>query len=459
MEYCAIVLAAGEGKRMRSKRSKLVHEAAGKPLVRWVADALAEAGVADQVFVVGHLQEQVRATLGDGCAYAVQERQLGTGHAVMQAEGFLEGRSGVVLVLYGDTPLLRGVTLEGLLARQRETGAAGVIMTARAPDPTGYGRVVRGADGLVSGIVEEKDCTAVQRTIREINAGMYAFDVAALRSVLGRLEARNAAGEYYLTDTIGLLVSDGRPVDAFEAPYAEVGGVNDRVQLQAASAVLNRRICEAHMRAGVTVEDPATTWIDASVTIGQDTTVLPGCRLRGATEIGADCVVGPDTRLTDTVLEDAAEVVASVVVDSRIGVRAHIGPFTYVRPGSAIGPDCRIGDFVEVKNSTIGHHTNAAHLAYIGDADVGDNVNYGCGSITVNYDGATKSRTTIGSGAFIGSNSNLVAPVRVEADAYVAAGSTITADVPAFALAIGRARQVNKEGWVLKKGRVRKRKG
>jgi len=459
MELCAIVLAAGEGKRMRSKRSKLVHEAAGKPLVRWVADALSEAGVTDRLFVVGHLQEQVRAVLGDGCAYAVQENRLGTGHAVMQAGEFLADRAGVVLVLYGDTPLLRGATLEGLIARQAETAASCVVMTARAPDPTGYGRVVRGADGRVAGIVEEKDCTPVQRTIHEINAGMYAFDAAALRSALGRIEARNAQGEYYLTDAVGLLADDGLPVDAFEAPYAEVQGVNDRVQLQEASVVLNRRICEAHMRAGVTILDPATTRIDATVTIGQDTEIRPGCRFRGATSIGADCVVGPDTRLTDAVLEDAAEVVSSIVVESRVGARTHLGPFTYVRPGSSIGPDCRIGDFVEVKNSTIGHHTNAAHLAYLGDADVGDNVNYGCGSITVNYDGTTKSRTYIGSGAFIGSNSNLVAPVRIESDAYVAAGSTIVSDVPSFALAIGRGRQENKEGWVLKKGRVRKRKG
>jgi bifunctional UDP-N-acetylglucosamine pyrophosphorylase / glucosamine-1-phosphate N-acetyltransferase len=466
MERCAIVLAAGEGKRMRSKRSKLVHEVAGKPLVRWVADALAEAGVTDSIYVVGHLREQVRAVLGD-VPCAVQEAPLGVAHAVRQAAGFLEGRSGLVFVLDGDVPLLRGGTLEDLAARHEESGAAATILAARAPDPTGFARVVRGVDHGVVGIVEDADCTGAQRSIHEIDSGLYAFDVAALRGALGRLEAHDggigAAGEGTpgdgLSGLVALLVADGLPVDAHEAPFDEVRGVDDRVRLQEVSATLAHRICEAHMRAGVTVVDPATTWIDASVTIGQDTEIRPGCHLRGATAIGADCVVGPDTRLTDAVLEDACEVVSSIVVESRIGARAHLGPFTYVRPGSSIGPDCRIGDFVEVKNSTIGHHTNAAHLAYLGDADVGDNVNFGCGSITVNYDGSTKSRTFIGSGAFIGSNSNLVAPVRVEADAYVAAGSTVTADVPSFALAIGRARQENKEGWVLKKGRVRKRKG
>jgi bifunctional UDP-N-acetylglucosamine pyrophosphorylase/glucosamine-1-phosphate N-acetyltransferase len=458
MEIGAIVLAAGEGKRMRSKRSKLVHAAAGKPLVRWVADALAEAGVPEQVFVVGHQQEQVRAVLGDSCTFVVQERQLGTGHAVMQAGAFLAGRTGCVLVLCGDTPLLRGKTLEALVARFEASGAAAVLVSAQAPDPTGYGRVVRGADGAVAGIVEERDATPEQRALHEMNAGMYAFDADALRSALGRIDARNAQGEYYLTDAVGLLVADGRRVEAFDAPFEEIQGVNDRVQLQQSAVVLNRRICEAHMRGGVTIVDPATTWIDAQVRIGEDTEIRPGCRLEGATTIGADCLVGPGTRLEDATVEAAAEIVQSVVVGSRIGERTHVGPFTYVRPGSSIGPDCRIGDFVEVKNSTIGAFTSAAHLAYIGDADVADNVNYGCGSITVNYDGFLKHRTRIDSGAFIGSNSNLVAPVHIHADAFVAAGSTITTDVPSFALAVARARQENKEDWVLRKGKVRKRK-
>jgi bifunctional UDP-N-acetylglucosamine pyrophosphorylase/glucosamine-1-phosphate N-acetyltransferase len=459
MDHCAIVLAAGEGKRMRSKRSKLVHSAAGKPLVRWVADALNDAGIPDQVFVVGHQQDQVRTVLGDSCAYVVQERQLGTGHAVMQAGTFLAGRAGCVLVLCGDTPLLRAETLKSLVARFEASGAAAVLVSAIAPNPTGYGRVVRDAQGSVARIVEERDASPEQRALREMNAGMYAFDADSLRSALGRIDARNAQGEYYLTDAVGLLVADGRRVEAFDAPFEEIQGVNDRVQLQQSAVVLNRRICEMHMRAGVTLIDPATTWIDAQVRIGEDTEIRPGCRLEGATTVGADCLVGPGTRLEDATVEDAAEIVQSVVVGSRIGARTHVGPFTYVRPGSSIGPDCRIGDFVEVKNSTIGAFTSAAHLAYIGDADVADNVNYGCGSITVNYDGFAKHRTRIDSGAFIGSNSNLVAPVHIHADAFVAAGSTITTDVPSFALAVARARQENKADWVLRKGKVRKRKG
>ncbi len=458
MDVCAIVLAAGDGQRMRSKRAKAAHRAAGKPLVRWVADALAEAGVADAVFVVGHLADQVREALGAGCACVVQEPRRGTGDAVRTAAGFLEGRTGTVLVLPGDTPLLRAETVRALAACREATGAAAVVAAAKAPDAAGYGRIARGVDGCVEAVVEDEEASGAQRAIREVNAGMYAFEAEALRGVLGRLEARGPRG-VNLADAIALLAADGQAVDACPVPCEEILAVDDRVQLQQAAAALNRRICEAHMRAGATILDPATTWIEASVRIAPDAEILPGCSLEGATEIGEDCVVGPSTRLRDAVLEPAVEADRTVVVGSRIGARTHLGPFCYVRPGSTIGSDCRIGDFVEVKNATIGHHTNAAHLAYIGDADLADNVNYGCGSITVNYDGAGKYRTTIGSGAFIGSNSNLVAPVTIADDAYVAAGSTITADVPSFALAIARGRQEVKEGWVLKKGRVRKRKG
>lgn len=458
MEVCAVVLAAGEGRRMKSRKAKVVHLAAGKPLIGWVREALDQAGARDQVYVVGYAQDQVRQVLGEDVAFVIQEHQLGTGHAVLQAAPFLHARDGATLVVSGDAPLVTGATLRQALDLFERDQLAVLMLSAETDDPTGYGRVLRDADGQVRGVVEERNATDGERRIREVKSSLYCFRTPLLLSALGRLGSGNAHGEIHLSDAVSLLITDGHRAGAFRVPFEEILSVNDRVQLQVAGHLLNRRICLDHMRNGVTILDPDSTWIEAGVDIGPDTEILPGCHLSGQTTVGEDCRIGPNTRLVDMTIGSGVTLDNTVAVRSRIGDQTTVGPFAYVRPGSVIGAHCRIGDFVEVKNAVIGAHSTAAHLAYIGDADVGENVNYGCGCITVNYDGLRKHRTTIGDNAFVGSNSNLVAPVTVEDNAYVAAGSTITDTVPAYAMAIARERQVVKENWVVTRNRIRRPK-
>ena len=458
MNICAVVMAAGEGKRMRSAHAKVVHKAAGKALVCWVRDALAAAGAADQVYIVGHRQEEVRETLGEDVAFVLQEKQLGTGHAVMQASHFLEGRSGCTLVLCGDAPLVTADTLRAVLAQFESSKCAAVVITAEAPDPTGYGRIVRDSSGAVKSIVEHRDATAEQRAIREINSGMYCFDTALLLSSLGKIGCRNTQQEYYLTDTIGILIEEGYRVDAYRTGFDETLGVNDRTQLQEAGRILNNRILKSHMLNGVTIVDPATTWIDDSVSIGPDAVILPGCSLGDHTTICEESIIGPDTHLTDVLVGCRANLNHVSAECCTIGENAEIGPYVHIRPSSRIGAGSRIGNFVEIKNSTIGAGTLIAHQCYIGDTDVGEGVNFGSGCSIANYDGLAKSRTSVGSHAFIGSNCSLVAPVSVADNAYVAAGSTITEDVPAYSLAIARSHQLNKSDWVLTRGRLRGRR-
>lgn len=455
MNICAVVLAAGEGKRMKSRHAKVVHAAAGKPLVTWVREALDQSGATDQVYIVGHRQEEVRAILGEEVAFVLQEQQLGTGHAVQQASHFLEGRSGCTLVLCGDTPLVTADTLKKALDQFASGRYAAIVMTAEAPDPTGYGRILRDETGHLQAIIEHRDASEAQLAIREVNAGMYCFETSLLLSALGRIGCRNLQQEYYLTDTIEILIQDGYKVAACQTDFSEIMGVNDRRQLQEAARILNQRILHRHLQNGVTIVDPTSTWLEDSVEIGMDTTILPGCSLAGNTVIGEEAVIGPNTHLTDVRVGRESRLDQVTAADCTIEEGTTIGPFAHIRPGSLIGPYCKLGNFVEIKNSTIGAHSQMVHQCYIGDADIGENVNFGSGSHTANYDGVNKSRTTVGSHAFIGSNSCLVSPVDVAENAYVAAGSTITEPVSPYSLAIARAHQTAKEGWVITRGRIR----
>lgn len=455
MNICAVVMAAGEGKRMKSRHSKVVQKAAGKPLVGWVRDVLCEAGADEQVYIVGHRQEEVRAALGEEVAFVLQEQQLGTGHAVMQASHFLEGRMGCTLVLCGDAPLITAETLKNVLKQFESSSCAAIVISADAPDPTGYGRVIRNEQGDVTAIVEHRDATDAQRAIREVNASMYCFDTPLLLSALGKIGVKNQQQEYYLTDTIEILIRKGYRVEAHKASFDEIMGVNDRIQLQEAAAVLNRRIVRRHMLNGVTIIDPATTYIEASVKIGMDTVIHPMTILEGETTIGEEVVIGPNSRLTDAVVGDRTRVEQTVAESCVIEEDAVVGPFARIRFGSRIGSGCLVGNFVEIKNSTLGSGTQVVHQSYLGDVDIGENVNFGSNCSIANYDGQVKARTRVGSHAFIGTNTTLVAPVEISENTYVAAGSTITETVPQYALSIARARQINKENWVILRNRLR----
>lgn len=458
MNVCAVIMAAGEGKRMKSEHAKVVHRAAGKALVCWVRDTVTEAGADDQVYIVGHRQEEVRAILGEDVAFVLQEKQLGTGHAVQQASHFLEGRHGCTLVLSGDAPLVTAETLRAVVAQFEKNHCAAIVITADAPDPTGYGRIIRDESGAVQAIVEHRDATDEQLKICEVNAGMYCFDTNLLLSSLGKISCCNNQKEYYLTDTIGILISDGHRVDAYRTGFEQILGVNDRFQLQEAGRILNERILRRHMNNGVTIIDPATTWIEESVNIGPDVIIMPSSSLADCTTIGDKSVIGPDTHLTDTRVGSSVRLDHVSAECCTIEDGAEMGPYVHVRPSSRIGAHSKIGNFVEIKNSTIGAGTLIAHQCYIGDTDVGEGVNFGSGCSIANYDGQAKSRTTVGNNAFIGSNCSLVAPVNVADNAYVAAGSTITDDVPMNSLAIARSHQIIKNDWVLTRGRIRGRR-
>ncbi|MCG0277893.1 MAG: bifunctional UDP-N-acetylglucosamine diphosphorylase/glucosamine-1-phosphate N-acetyltransferase GlmU [Thermanaeromonas sp.] len=436
---------------MRSDIPKVLHRVAGRALVEHVLAALEGAGLQEIVVVVGHGGEAVRSYLGSRYKYAWQERQLGTGHALAQARE-LAGGASTLLVLCGDTPLLRPSTLVELLKKHREEKAAASILVASLEDPTGYGRVVRGPSGRVERIVEEKDAGPQEKAIKEVNSGTYCFDASLVWPALEEIKPLNAQGEYYLTDVIELFCLRGEKVLAVECPDPEeILGVNDRVDLARAARVLRRRINEELMRKGVTIVDPATTFVDAGVEVGRDTILLPFTFLEGKTTIGSRCTVGPQTTVRDSSIGEETCVSYSVVLGSAVGARCQIGPFAYLRPGTVLADRVKVGDFVEIKASRVGEDSKVPHLTYLGDAEVGKNVNIGAGTITCNYDGHRKWTTVIGDGAFIGSNTNLVAPVEVGEKALVGAGSTITKNVPAGALALARAEQVN----IPEKGRAR----
>lgn len=459
MHLMAIVLAAGEGKRMKSQYSKVIHKIYGKPLIKWVAKTAENAGVKECVYVIGHKAEQVKECLGEDALYALQEQQLGTGHAVMQAEEYLKGKDGHVVILYGDMPLVKSQTILDLIKLHTENSNSVTIVTADFDDPTGYGRIIRDTAGNVARVVEQKDATEEQKAVREINSGIYCFNINDLLDSLKELKNDNNQGEYYLTDTLEILIGKGLKAGVLKLrDSSELLGINDRLQLAEASEVLKKRILADHMRAGVTMIDPNSTYIDDDVRIGNDTVIYPGTIIEGGTEIGEDCVIGPNSRIVSSTIGNHVEVNNSVILESTVDNGTHVGPFAYVRPGSSIGKKVKIGDFVEIKKSKIGDKTKVSHLTYIGDAEIGKNVNLGCGVVVVNYDGKKKHKTVVEDNAFVGCNVNLVSPVVVKENAYIAAGSTITDEVPENSLAIARSRQVIKEEWVIKKGMQRKEK-
>ncbi|WP_374722034.1 bifunctional UDP-N-acetylglucosamine diphosphorylase/glucosamine-1-phosphate N-acetyltransferase GlmU [Peribacillus tepidiphilus] len=447
----AVILAAGKGTRMKSKLYKVLHPVCGKPMVQHVIDQVSKLNIEEIVTIIGHGAEKVKAQLGSSSLYALQEEQLGTAHAVMQAEAYLASKKGTTLVVCGDTPLIKAETMEALLKQHETQGAKASVLTATVEDPTGYGRIIRNAEGFVEKIVEHKDATDEEKKVKEINTGTYCFDNEALFSALKKVSNDNAQGEYYLPDVIEILKSQGEIVTAYQTEdFEETLGVNDRVALSQAEKIMRSRINEYHMRNGVTLVDPEHTYIETDVEIGQDTVIYPGTTIGMGSKIGAEAVIGPNSEIKNCTIGDRTVIRQSVAQDSEIGTDVTIGPFAHIRPQSQIADEVKIGNFVEVKKSIFGKGSKASHLSYIGDAEVGSDVNLGCGSITVNYDGKNKHLTKIGDGVFVGCNSNLVAPVTIGEGAYIAAGSTITEDVPAQSLSIARARQVNKEDYVKK---------
>lgn len=460
MNRYGIVLAAGQGKRMKSKLYKVLHKVCGKPMVGHVTDALAEAEIQHTYVVVGHGAEAVQQYLGERVQYVMQQEQLGTGHAVLQAAPLLAEQAGTTVIVCGDTPLIRGETIRRMVELHEESGAAATIMTAVIEDPTGYGRIIRGADGSVARIVEHKDCDEEEAAVREINAGTYVFDNRKLFAALSRVTNDNAQGEYYLTDVFRILSEEQERILAYPIEdITETIGVNDRIALAEAERHMRERINREHMQGGVTIIDPAHTYIESGVTIGADTVLLPGTILRSGTIIGEDCVIGPQAEIAASKIGSGVTIRYAVLEQAVVGDGTTVGPFAYLRPGAEIGSGVKIGDFVEIKNSVIGNGSKVPHLSYVGDADVGERVNIGCGVITANYDGFNKNRTTIKDDAFIGSNSSLIAPVTVGEGAYIVAGSTITQDVPDDAMAIARERQTNKEGYASRiKARMKSKK-
>ncbi|WP_416148117.1 bifunctional UDP-N-acetylglucosamine diphosphorylase/glucosamine-1-phosphate N-acetyltransferase GlmU [Salipaludibacillus sp. HK11] len=448
----AIVLAAGKGTRMKSDLYKVLHPVCGKPMVQHIVDQLEQCQIDEMVTIVGHGAEKVKGHLGERTQYALQAEQLGTGHAVMQAEQMLKNKQGITMVVCGDTPLLTRETMDALIEHHESTNAKATILTAYTNEPTGYGRVLRDSAGTVEKIVEQKDASEVEKQVKEINTGTYCFDNETLFEALKRVGNNNTQGEYYLPDVIEILQKDGEIVAAYQTEdFHETIGVNDRVALSQAEKWMKKRINEKWMREGVSFIDPEQTYISPDVTIGKDTTLHPGTVLLGETIIGERCQIGPHTEVKNSKIGDETVVKQSVVHSSLVGNWVAIGPFSHLRPETTLADHVRVGNFVELKKMSMGQGSKASHLSYLGDAEIGASVNVGCGSITVNYDGEKKYLTKIEDGAFIGCNSNLIAPVTVGKGSYVAAGSTITDNVPQESLAIARERQSNKEGYVKKK--------
>jgi bifunctional UDP-N-acetylglucosamine pyrophosphorylase / glucosamine-1-phosphate N-acetyltransferase len=450
-----VILAAGEGKRMKSSRSKLLHEIAGHSMLSYAVTAATTMQPQHIIVVIGHLRDQVAAHLAEIAPHvltAVQEQQLGTGHAVQVALDQLADLTGDVIVTMGDVPMLTGETLAALLLQHRASRVAATVLTAQVPDPTGYGRILRGADGMVTSIVEHRDADDMEREITEINSGIYAFDAAALRSALTELAPSNDQGELYLTDVLAVLREAGKPVGAYVIDDLwQTEGVNDRIQLSRMNAELNRRILQRWMHEGVTVVDPASTWVHASVDLAPDVILLPGTSLEGATSVAAGARIGPDTTLVDVEVGEKAVVTRTQASLSVIGPGANVGPYAYLRPGTTLGAGGKIGTFVEAKNARIGAGAKAPHLSYLGDAVIGEGANIGAGVIFANYDGVRKSTSTVGAYDFVGSNAVLVAPVEIADGAYIAAGSTITGNVGPGELAVSRSQQRNVSGWVARK--------
>ena len=453
-----VILAAGEGTRMKSATPKVLHSIAGRSLLGHVLAAAAPLGAQHVIVVVGHGREQVTdhvAAYAPNARCVVQDEQRGTGHAVRIALESIpaDGETrGPVVVLAGDTPLITTDALHALVGAHEDSHAAATILSALLDEPAGYGRILRDDKGSVTGIVEQKDATEAQLLIQEINSGMYAFDEMPLRRFLARLTTNNVQGEEYLTDVVGLMRTDGLVVAAVPSASAEeILGVNDGVQLSEARVLIRDRVAHHWMTQGVTIVDPLTTWIDIDVELERDVVIEPGTSLLGATRINEGAHVGPDTTLSNTTVDVGAVVVRTHSEGAHIGAGATVGPFTYLRPGTVLGPKSKAGAYVEIKNSTIGAASKVPHLSYVGDTTVGENSNIGAATVTVNYDGVDKHKTVIGDHVRVGSDTMLVAPVVIGDGAYTAAGSVITEDVPPGAMAVGRARQRNVEGWVRRK--------
>lgn len=448
----AIILAGGEGTRMKSKMPKVLHKILNKTMVDYVIDVALKCGCEDVCTVIGHKGDMVRESIGEGrVKFAIQKEQLGTGHAVMQADDFIDENKDII-ILYGDTPLITAETIEKLVTFHRDNGNGCTIVSAIVDDPTGYGHIIRNAGGSFKKNVEHKDATDDEKNIKEINTGIYCFNGAKLKDALKNITNDNSQGEYYLPDTLEIILSKGSSVDAMVVDdVTEFFGVNSRVQLAEATEIMKKRINRKHMENGVTIVDPSNTYIDSDVTIGCDTIIYPNSVIEGNTVIGEDCKIGPSARITNMAIGDEVKFQASTGMDSKVGNRTTVGPYAYIRPNSVVGEDVKVGDFVEIKNSNIGNGTKISHLTYVGDTDCGERINFGCGTVTVNYDGKNKFRTVIEDDVFIGCNANLVAPVTLKKGSYVAAGSTITKDVPEDVLAVARARQQIIEGWTKKK--------
>lgn len=444
----AVVLAAGQGTRMKSKLYKVMHPVMGKPMVGHVVDQALAANMDKVVTVTGVGAETVQDYLGDKSEYVLQEEQLGTAHAVEQAGPILKNEEGTTLVICGDTPLLTRETLESLMAHHESVGAKATVLTAHADDPFGYGRVIRSEDGSVSKIVEQKDALEQEQAVQEINTGTYCFDNKALFAAIEKVDNNNSQGEYYLPDVMEILKNDNELISAYQlANKEEALGVNDRIALALANKLMKKRINEKHMRNGVTFVDPEQTYIESDAVIGQDTTIEPGVYIKGDTVIGEDCHIGAHSIIVDSTIGNEVVVRSSLIESSVMEKQSNIGPNSHLRPDAVIKEKVHIGNFVEIKKATIGKHTKVGHLTYVGDATLGENINLGCGTVFVNYDGKNKHHIEVGDNSFIGCNTNLIAPVTVENDSYIAAGSTITDNVPPESLAIARARQVTKEGY------------
>lgn len=446
--FTSVILAAGMGTRMKSKMPKVLHKVCGKPLSKWVIDASKAAGSDKVCAVVGHKAETVKEVLGDVCEFALQAEQKGTGHAVMQAIDVIKNSKGEVVILNGDTPLITAETINKAIEYHKNNGNQATVITAILDDATGYGRIVRDNDGSVLKIVEQKDASEEEKKINEVNSGMYVFDAQSLVYALDKITPNNAQGEYYLTDTLEILLSAGKKIGGYAiSDNDEIRGINDRVQLNEAENIMQKRINEYHMRNGVTMRNPESVYIEDGVEIGNDTEICQNVTIKSGTKIGSDCVIGSGSMLDRAVIHDSVDVLSSVILESEVDEGTHVGPFAYIRPNCHVGKEVKVGDFVELKNSNIDDGTKISHLTYIGDSDVGKRVNFGCGTVTCNYDGKKKYRTTIGDDCFVGCNTNFVSPINVGDGVYIAAGSTITEDIPENSLSIARARQVNKEGW------------
>lgn len=455
MYKCAIILAGGSGKRMKSDLPKVLHKVCSKEMVNHVIDVMKSSGLNEVNVIVGKGAEEVKAATADkNVTYSLQKEQFGTGHAVLCAKDFLKGKKGIVGVFNGDAPLITEETVKKCFEFHQNGGYSATLLTSILRDPAGYGRIIRDAEGNVIKIVEHKDCSEQELRVNEINAGMYCFDIESLLDGLHKIKNDNAQKEYYLTDMVQILNEAGKKVGAMPVDFEETLGVNSRIQLSEVEKIMRNRINKKHMENGVTIIDPDNTYIGADVKIERDTIVYPGNVLEGKTVIKGKCILYPNSRIVDSVINEGVTIQSSVILEGTVGKNTTVGPYAYIRPESVIGSHARIGDFVEIKKSQIGDNTKVSHLTYIGDSEVGSGCNFGCGTVVVNYDGKVKHKTVIGNNSFIGCNTNLVSPVKVEDNTYIAAGSTITDTVPKDSLAIARARQVIKKDWVIKKGLI-----